>query len=83
MACPADLSKPGRRYVLETCKTHRVYAHQYGCLEIERIADGATAFFQGDDALALGDEVAKIARKPDWVKCTVLDQYDTILQPAD
>lgn len=40
----------GRRYVIDEGALYRVYGHSYGCLEIERIADGATVFFQGDDA---------------------------------
>ena len=76
MATPIDLSKPGRRYVHAECATHRVYAHPWGCFEIERVADGATAFFQGDDAAHLDTEIDDA---PEHMLRAVLDQYDDTL----
>lgn len=86
-----NLDKPGRRYVAvaamdtEGC-SHRVYAHRHGCLEIERVCDGATAFFQGDDADQLHAEIESAEAQPDWLRPramrSTLDAYDTILQPA-
>ena len=79
MPAPVDLTKPGRRYVIEETALHRVYAHQHGCMEIERLTDGATAFFQGDDASILGDEMFAAIGRPARVMRDILDQYDDIL----
>lgn len=80
MAAPLTLEKPGRRYLHTKTRFYRVYGHRYGCLELERIADGATAFFQGDDASTLEDEIAAASAR---MLNAVLDQYDDILQPAE
>jgi hypothetical protein len=77
MPVPVDLTKPGRIRAVRTSKTHRVYQHPFGCLEIERASDGATAFFQGDDADTLADRLK-------WCSAgmlhTVMDEYDHILR---
>lgn len=69
-----DLTKPGRRSV-DAGQHYRVYAHTFACLEIERGADGATAFFQGEDADTLRAELA--ARHLDEV-CADYDHILTI-----
>lgn len=86
---PVDLSKPGRLYVLAECKTHRVYGHAHGDAEIERISDGATAFFHGDDALQIREVVEtadivaqRIGTDHGSILARTLDQYDTILAPV-
>ncbi len=53
---PATLTN-GRRYVRDSGKAFRVYQHSYGNLEIERIADGASVFLQGDDALDMENDL--------------------------
>lgn len=77
MTVPVDLTKPGRIRAVRTSREYRVYDHPHGCLEIERARDGATAFFQGDDAAAL----AKVLK---WTSAGVLtaqlSEYDVILQ---
>lgn len=54
MAIVVDLAKLGRQRVYATGQFYRIYVYQRGNLEIERIADGASAFLQGDDAQQLG-----------------------------
>jgi len=49
---PRDLTKPGRLAVVCEGNLYRVYAHAGDVREIERIADGATAFLQTKDELA-------------------------------
>jgi hypothetical protein len=79
---PITLDKPGRRYVFDAGDAFRVYRHTFGCLEIERIEDGATAFFQGEDAATLEDELASAADAPmHGNPCDIVcGQYTTILQ---
>ena len=48
---PRDLTKPGRLAVVCEGKLYRVYANAGDVREIERIADGATAFLQTKDEL--------------------------------
>ena len=48
---PRDLTKPGRLAVVCEGELYRVYAHAGDVREIERIADGATAFLQTKDEL--------------------------------
>lgn len=73
---PIDLSKPGRRYQYECGERYRVYMHMFGAMEIERIADGATLFFQtGDDATELYNALG-FTRECDMV----CEDYDHILE---
>lgn len=77
MAVPIDLTKPGRIRAVRTSKEYRVYQHAFGCLEIERTSDGATAFFQGDEAGVLAHTLK-------WTSAGMLtaqlSDYDDILQ---
>lgn len=79
MPTPLNLDKPGRIRAVRTSKEYRVYQHPFDCLEIERIADGATAFFQGDDA-------ERLAHTLKWTSAGMLTaqmrEYDTILTKA-
>ena len=77
----------GRRYVIDYGNHYRLYAHMYGALEIERIADGATLFVQGDDAAEIGtrlDEYRNAAMNAhhaymrDGVVNAVWSQRDTV-----
>lgn len=78
----ANLDKPGRRYVVDEGEAFRVYGHASGNLEIERTADGWTAFFQGDDAFSLESELLLTHEK--WTVDDVCDEYSTILtSPED
>lgn len=80
MAVPINLDKPGRIRAVRTSKDYRVYQHPFGCLELERIHDGATAFFQGDDA-------DRLAHTLKWTTAGMLTaqlrDYDAILQTAE
>ena len=89
MFVSANLNAPGRRYVAVAAidvegANYRVYAHRFGNLEVERVTDGATAFFQGDDADQLRSEIETAEAQPDLyrpraLRC-VLDAYDSVLQ---
>lgn len=71
------LTRPGRRYVYDEGSAYRVYRHVHGDMEIERIGDGATAFFQGDDAAQLERELSW-----DGAECDrVCDEYSEVLEP--
>ena len=72
-----SLDKPGRRYLHTKTRFYRVYGHPHGCLELERASDGASAFFQGDDAGILEDEIERASPR---MLNAVLDQYGGILQ---
>jgi hypothetical protein len=43
-------SLPVHRVLTHDSARYRVYAHRYGCIEIERRHDALSVFFQGDDA---------------------------------
>jgi hypothetical protein len=46
-----------RRYEFSKGERFRVWRYAYGCLEIERIDDGATLFLQGGDIVELESEL--------------------------
>ncbi len=91
MTISVDTAKPGRLYVtigaeLVAGRAYRVYAHRHGCLEIERTSDGATAFFQGDDAEKLRRAIARAEEAHHHPKSFMraeLAAYDAVLQPAE
>lgn len=68
--------------------SYRLDAHRFGCYELVRLADGATAFFQGDDAALWERNMDAIEGIKEWNVGNSLDQsfdflcsgYDDILE---
>ncbi|MEJ0045446.1 MAG: hypothetical protein WDN04_04370 [Rhodospirillales bacterium] len=75
---PTDLTKPGRLHVVCEGRLYRVYAHAGENREIERIADGATAFLHAGEELARWEADWAFADHPDATD-TACDAYAHLL----
>jgi hypothetical protein len=76
---PADLTKPGRLHVVCEGRLYRVYALTGETREIERIADGATAYLKTGDVLARWEADWGFANHP-YAIDTACDAYAHLLE---
>lgn len=80
----------GKPFVYDETGAYRLTHHWPGSFELERIADGSTLFFQGDNAAHLEEQLETAAR---FAACGMLrdlealdviaDQYDEIMLPPE
>jgi len=79
---PIDISQPGRRYVMHATDSYVLYAHAFGCFELVARDNGASVFFQGDDATQVRDEVTAFpddSSKGDWLFDMWASEYDHVM----
>jgi hypothetical protein len=56
------VSLPACRVLAHGSARYRIYAHRYGCIEIERPRDVLSIFFQGNDADRVRGRLALLER---------------------